>query len=248
MGSIRLGTPTQVDCDLAEAKLTVAGFCFGETELRWGELTKLGVGGAITNRRRPRWTYRTYDCVPASEGPELTMHDVLLTAGLDSRINSEAASGIYAVLDEVNGALGGIPQATRFWDFPTDDLRRIPSESSPAWNVWRAWWLLNGVYNVNNATSHKILHHKRPWQFPLLDSETHACYTDRNATWAEIAGELQRHDDEFSELESWFADLAKKHDGVSLTRLRLHDILLWCRATGQWDKTRMAGESVTDVR
>lgn len=244
MGTIKLGTPTKVDCDVDEAKLVLAGYCFGEIELRWGELTKLGVGGGIANRKRPRWAYRTYDCVPASEGPELTMHDVLLTAGLDSRINSEAASGICAVLGEVNEALSVIPRDTRFWDFPIDDLRRVPSESSPAWYIWRAWWLLNGVYNVNTATSHKILHHKRPWQFPLLDAETHGCYRDRNAAWAEIASEIQRNESEFAELESWFADLAKQRDGVSLTRLRLHDILLWCKATGQWERARAEGPSV----
>ncbi len=243
MGKISLGTPPKVDCDVDEAKLVVTGFCFGEIELRWGELSKLGVGSAVAHRRRPRWAYRTYDCVPASEGVELTMHDVLLTAGLDSRINSETASGIFAVLDDVNEALGAIPLANRFWDFSTDDLGSVPSESSPAWNVWRAWWLLNGVYNVNTATSHKILHHKRPWQFPLLDSETQACYRDRNSTWAEIATELRRHEDEFTQLESWFADLAAQEGGVSLTRLRLHDILLWCKATGQWEKVKIAGGS-----
>lgn len=39
--------------------------------------------------------------------------------------------------------------------------------------------------------------------------------------------------DEFEHLERWFAGKAIERGGVLLTRLRIHDILLWADVTGQ---------------
>jgi hypothetical protein len=45
--------------------------------------------------------------------------------------------------------------------------------------------------------------------------------------WLTIHTDLSRHDQEFDELEIWFATLAATRGGNPLTRLRLYDIILW---------------------
>ena len=84
-----------------------------------------------------------------------------------------------------------------------------------------------GLPQVERAITHKLLHHKRPELFPMLDSLTSPHLGAQHA-WATIHRDLTRNCREFAELEEWFADLAAAvTDSASLTRLRIHDILLW---------------------
>lgn len=88
-----------------------------------------------------------------------------------------------------------------------------------------------GLHGVDRAITHKLLHHKRSWLFPMLDSVTTAHLGGFRA-WATIWEDLTRHEQEFVALEDWFATLASAHDGVRLTRLRIHDIMLWAELSG----------------
>jgi hypothetical protein len=47
-----------------------------------------------------------------------------------------------------------------------------PTPDSPGWHLWRCWTLLMGVTGIDVARAHKILHHKRPKLFPLIDNQT----------------------------------------------------------------------------
>jgi len=88
------------------------------------------------------------------------------------------------------------------------------------------------------ASVHKVLHHKRPHLFPLLDNETVKLI--RPAARAAGCGlrqlihsELQAHEDAFAGLERDVSVIAGDVGGVPLSWLRLHDILGWMEATGQ---------------
>jgi hypothetical protein len=63
-------------------------------------------------------------------------------------------------------------------------------------------------------------------------------------TWAQIHEELGRSEREFDELESWFRGLHGPR--LPLSRLRLHDILLWCRVTGEDAEARQLGQELLE--
>jgi hypothetical protein len=77
------------------------------------------------------------------------------------------------------------------------------------------------------AITNKILHFKRPNQFPVADSRTKPGLPD--GIWLQPHRDLTRHVEAYTSLEAWFEHFASKHDGMRLTRLRIHDILLWTK-------------------
>jgi hypothetical protein len=84
------------------------------------------------------------------------------------------------------------------------------------------------------ARVHKMLHHKRPLLVPLLDNETvqpiAVAARDRGCgQWQLIHDEIHAHADHFKDLADQFDERARTIDGVSLSWLRLHDILVWMK-------------------
>jgi hypothetical protein len=51
--------------------------------------------------------------------------------------------------------------------------------------------------------------------------------------WQVLHDELTDQAGQFTYLEQWFAAQATNRGGVHLTRLRLHDILLWANTRGE---------------
>lgn len=250
MSDLVIGGQISVRFSMAQAKAVIAGYCFGTSPLTWhprGGCPAIEVppGG----RRRAAWAYRVYDCVPRSDGP-LDLWDVLLTAGLNSRVSQRSAAAVRAVLDDVNAVLATLtedgPDPVVFWEQRPADLATPPPGSS-AEKLCHAWRLLVGADGVGTAIAHKVLHHKRPTQFPVFDLKTAACYR-KGVAWQGICEELQRHEAEFLEMERWFADLPTRGDGCALKRLRLHDILLWTYCSGQAELAAECGGRVLAVR
>lgn len=168
----------------------------------------------------------------ASIPNRISVEDIVATAALDTGVSGEAVLGVDAIRHDPNETLVHIPVATTFWQLPVKDFDERPSASGTvSWWVWRAWALLIGLTGVDRAITHKLLHRKRPWLFPMLDSVTSAHLGGFRA-WATIWEDLARHEQEFAGLEDWFAALASAHDGVRLTSLRIHDIMLWGELSG----------------
>jgi hypothetical protein len=65
---------------LDEAKAAVAGYAFAVCE----------VGDELA----PRWAYRTYDCIPASPGPDFSDLDILVAAGLNGELDVAAIGAL----------------------------------------------------------------------------------------------------------------------------------------------------------
>jgi hypothetical protein len=79
---------------------------------------------------------------------------------------------------------------------------------------------------VGPTITDKVLHHKRPWLFPIFDHATRQAMGAESA-WRVLHAELQNQAAQFIYLEQWFAAQAAERGGVRLSRLRIHDILHW---------------------
>jgi hypothetical protein len=227
-----------------EAQEVLAGYALGEHELNWNSTKRKSLGRAPEGApMKARWAYRSYDCVPAAPF-RLNNEDFAVTAGLNSLVGAKAILGMQSVSGEVSDALTRVPSWQTFWDLPRRHLgTEEPPQLTTAWWVRRAWAVLMGVPGADVAVVHKTLHHKRPWLFPLLDSLTVKEYPEGGA-WLGIHDDLTSQERSFARLEQWFAVLAVRHDGAPLTRLRIHDILLWLECSGQRCEAVVAGQSI----
>jgi hypothetical protein len=160
--------------------------------------------------------------------------DVLVADGLNAQMRAKDIAGVLAVADAVSEQLSRLAGVV-FWDLPRDDLTKKPGDpTSATWAMWRAWTILMGVPGIDVARCHKILHHKLPSVFPLLDNETIKVLGWKEP-WATIYDDLQETSAAWERLEGEVAEVLQLEDSPRLTRLRLHDILLWATVTKRWD-------------
>ena len=213
-----------------EAEKALAGYAFGTTRLAWSSTVTRTTDAALAAEpratARSRWAYRTYDCAPNSPHA-FGVSDLLAVGALDAGAHSAEYLAVEAILPDLNDALSHVDLAQTFWDLPRDHLRATPPpELSPSWWLWRSWALLMGLHDVGVAMTYKVLHHKRPWFFPIFDNDTIAAMGGSLA-WQVLHEELNNQEDRFTHLEQWFVAEATNRGGAHLTRLRIHDILLW---------------------
>ena len=102
---------------------------------------------------------------------------------------------------------------------------------------------MESVKGADVAVTHKLLHHAWPRLLPLIDSLTIG-KLGRKQAWVTLLEDLRRHEFEFSELEEWFRIVVGGRGGVELTRLRLYDILLWCRVAGDEQEAQQVGSTL----
>lgn len=213
-----------------DALQQAVGYAFAIDRLKPKAQATGHVGDPLAEHLGGRWAYRTYDCIPADPGSRLGHVDLLVASGLNGRLSARKIASLIAVEPEVSDALELIPPGMKFWELTAEDVSERPSKGDPAWPVWRAWSVLMGVPHVDVAVTHKTLHHKRPSVFPLLDNLTIA-KLDPQGAWRQIHDELTMDPDDWRRLEQRFASVATHFGGRQLTRLRLHDILLWLFAS-----------------
>lgn len=217
-----------------EAEAVLAGFAFGTTKLTWpsnfsppGDAHLAAAPGATSRRQ---WSYRIYDCV-TSPPQDISVEDLLVVAALDPRAGSAAFLAMEAILPDLNSILARIDVVQTFWTLPRADLGGSPpGAGTQAWWLWRAWALLRGLEGVGPTIGDKVLHHKRPWLFPIFDDDTRRRMGGERV-WQVLHDELNWHEEQFTYLERWFAAEAARRGGAYLTRLRIHDILLWGATT-----------------
>jgi len=225
-----------------EAFAVIGGYCLGEEGHRWAK-PGLSVGDAPDDLRRGPFAYRTYDCIPAAPTCRLEPIDVLVADGLNAQMRAKDIAAVLAVAGDVSDQLARIDEdGTSFTDLARDQVATPPTQASDAaWPVWRAWTILMGVAGIDLARTHKILHHKRPNTFPLIDNQTLGLLSGPQSAWATIYDDLASARPSWTRLEAAVTDLLVSHDGAPITCLRMHDILLWARATGRWDTARDYG-------
>ncbi len=239
---IVLGHSTGSALVVTEPLAVIAGYAFGSRDP--GPNSRLRpIYGEEPPTQRARWGYRTYDCIPAADTSVLSGVDLTVAAGLNSRMNVDRVGALQAAADKVGECLNHLAKSPPFWELDRNELDEPTSRGTHEWWIGRAWYLLIRQADVGVAVTHKTLHHKRPKLFPLLDSVTRRHLPDGRA-WATIHDDLASQAEGWAQLETDFAALIRRDQGeIELTRLRLHDILLWLTAKREDDKARKAGDS-----
>ena len=219
-----------------EARQVLGGYLFAQTPLSLN-LLPAGAGIVPQELTRARWSCFIYDFHPSDMG-KLNLFDLIVNIGLSSQIQEMAIAGMLAIAPHVDEALFHIPPYQTFWDLPRAQIAALtpppatpPVQPTNAWWMWRASSLLDAVPGVGIAIAHKTLHHKRPWLFPLLDSKTLDAFPS-GQSWLTIYDDLDTQSVAFTELEDWAREETTKRGLPSRTRLRIHDILLWCERSG----------------
>jgi hypothetical protein len=191
--------------------------------------------GAFAPHTVPRYAYRTYDCIPASDGPGFSDLDLLVTAGLNARIDMTTFVRLRSFADRAADHLDAAHHLQPdFVRLHRDEVGDDPPEGSAGWHLFEAWRQGMATPGLRVARVHKMLHHKRPRLVPLLDNKTRkpiraAADAMACGSWQLIYDEIHAHAEDFQNLADGFDKLAADVDGVSLSWLRLYDILVWMK-------------------
>jgi hypothetical protein len=222
----------------SDALAAVLGYARAQRDLRIAWTPSHPDGVTIKVRA---YAYQVYDCVPPSEDDEFAWVDVFVVDGINGKMDQKAITALKEAADRawphVRTAIERA-DGRAFWHLPEEEVGRTPppGTTGAALNdAWRECWATDGV---KTALTHKLLHHKRPDLFPLIDNLTAPYITahqdEQVLLWGVVHRELTANVEQFDALERAFADLVNGKGDVPLTRLRLHDILLWLKASKRW--------------
>jgi hypothetical protein len=216
--------PEPLPADTALA--AVLGYARGRRPLRYRS----------PNEREGRWVqvpafgFERFDRRPVPTGP-LGDDDVLVAEGLHGRLDRPGWTAVRAALDDVQPrADAAVARASGrpFWALPDDELS-VLAEPGTVGSALRSLGEPPGPHDRYVVAA---LHHRHPELVPLLSRSTwlqalpHLREGD-SGTAAVVHRELRANGDAFAALEEAVAAAL----GHPLTRLRLHDLLLWLSAT-----------------
>jgi hypothetical protein len=202
----------------------------------------------------PAYAYETYDCIPPSKEPGITYWDVLVVNGLNGRLGQkeiEALKDAGGRAEKYIAAALELAGNRAFWELPEAEVLSNPPEGSAGDALKAAWAEFMGTAHVDVARTHKVLHHKHPRHFPLIDGKTAPRLEQHTESggvrlWAVIHRELRANESQFAALEAVIEGLLVSGGGVRLTRLRLHDVLLWLSASKNMADAITAGRSTRE--
>jgi hypothetical protein len=179
----------------------------------------------------PAFGYERFDRQPVPAGP-LGEVDILTAEGLHGRLDPDGWAAMKGVLDDVGPlADAAIERAAGrpFWELPADEFSVLAEPGTVGGQLRRIWQHCEVTPDVQPAHVTAALHHRRPDLFPLVVRTTrwhllpHVREGDSGVE-AVIHRELRGNASAFARLEAELAPLG-------LTRLRLHDVLLWLSAS-----------------
>jgi hypothetical protein len=178
----------------------------------------------------PAFGYERFDRRPIPDKP-LGEPDILVAEGLHGRLDPDAWAALKAALQEVRPLADTTVERAAgrpFWELE-DDQFSVLAEPGTVGAVLREIRETNGRYVA------AALHHRRPSLFPHLTETTrrwllpHVQEGDSGVE-AVVHRELRTNGATFAALVAETARLLKD-GGPPLTRLRLHDVLLWLSST-----------------
>ncbi|MFQ1003956.1 DUF6308 family protein [Modestobacter sp. SSW1-42] len=209
------------------ALAAVLGYARGRRPLRYRS----------PNERDGRWVqvpafgYDRFDARPAAPGP-LGDDDVLVAEGLHGRLDPEGWTAVRRALDEAQpaaDALAARADGRAFWELPDDELSVLGEPGT----VGASLRALGELPEPQPRYVLAALHHRRPELVPLLTRATwlqtvpHLREGDSGVA-AVVHRELRANAAAFAALERAVAALLP---AAPLTRLRLHDLLVWLAGT-----------------
>ncbi len=180
----------------------------------------------------PAFGYERFDRRPVPADP-LGEADILTSEGLHGRLDPAGWTAMRSVLDDVRPlADAAIERAAGrpFWELPDDVFSVLTEPGTVGSWLRRIWQHCEVTPGVQPAHVTAALHHRRPHLFPLVVRTTrwhllpHLREGDSGVE-AVVHRELTANAADFARLED---ELAARD--VRLTRLRLHDVLLWLSA------------------
>lgn len=202
------------------------------------------------NARTGRWAevpafgHDRFDRRPVPDAP-LGEPDILTAEGLHGRLDRDAWTALAAALPAVQALADDVvarAAGRAFWELPEDEFS-VLAEPGTVGALLRAVDDLCAERGISRPHVAAALHHRHPALFPVLHDATrwpllpHVREGDSGVA-AVIHRELRHAADAFAELEE-----AVRADGVVLTRLRLHDVLLWLSATLRFAHAVAAGSA-----
>lgn len=179
---------------------------------------------------KEEWAY--YDGIVDREPNRIIPEDILVTVAVNSRVNANRVRAVHRGMARVCDRL--LPH------IPVDaDLRTYDIDGSKAKELLSA---ACGVKFVAMAVATKVLHRKRPWWMPMLDSVVKDAYLDtlgrsglksRLDLGSEAGGvgsfimsafrrDLEEADQEIKQVSSTLTEA-----GYPLTDVRILEIAVW---------------------
>jgi hypothetical protein len=202
------------------------------------------------NARTGRWAevpafgYERFDRRPVADGP-LGEVDILTAEGLHGRLGRDAWTAMAAALPAVQALADDVlarAAGRAFWELPEDEFS-VLAEPGTVGALLRQVGDLCAGRGLSRPHVVAALHHRHPGLVPLLHDATrwpllpHVRESDSGVD-AVVHRELLHAADAFAELED-----AVAAEGLGLTRLRLHDVLLWLCATLRFEHAVAAGRT-----
>ena len=179
----------------------------------------------------PAFGYERFDCRPRVTGM-LGDDDVLVAEGLHGRLDPAGWAAVRSALDEVGPLADAVAvraDGRAFWELPPEELSVLEEPGTVGAGLRAV-----GRHGPGRHRDHlsAALHHRRPDLVPLVGSTTrrhllpHVEEGDSGLE-AVVHRELLANAEAFGALETVASGLLTGTGGVPLTRLRLHDVLVW---------------------
>lgn len=171
--------------------------------------------------------YALYDAVCTPQDNELTVHDILLSVAVNSRLDAKGLSSIWRekwrVEQHLRLLLPGLDLADSSTEIPWDTVVRMFEE-------------FEHTRHAKLAVASKILHKKRPSLIPIMDYVIRRYYEQTYPSYAwspkcgPLSGQLMRHfRQDLVAVQSQLQALAShlRAAGNPLTLVRLLEMLIW---------------------
>lgn len=174
--------------------------------------------------------YALYDAVDTPQDSTLTIHDILLSVAVNSRLDAKGLSSIWQARARVEQHLRLISPTISL----TDPESHIP------WHAILAMFEeFEHIKYAKLAVASKILHKKRPALIPIMDDIVRRyyqqAYPDLAWSWkcGPLSGQLMRHargDLLAARPQLEVLASALQTDSRPLTLVRLLEVLIWMEA------------------
>lgn len=179
----------------------------------------------------PAFGYERFDCRPRPSGP-LGDDDVLVAEGLHGRLDPAGWAAVRSALGEAGAAADAAAaraDGRAFWELPPGELSVLEEPGTVGAGLRAVRERAAGPYRYHVSAA---LHHRRPDLVPLLGSAIRRqvlAHVEEGDSGPEavVHRELRANAEAFAALEAAASALLTATGGVALTRLRLHDVLLW---------------------
>jgi len=201
----------------------------------------------------PAFGYERFDCRPVDPRAPGDA-DVLVAEGLHGRLDPQGWAAVRGALDTTAGPAAAALQRADgrpFWELPDDELSVLGEPGTVGAALREIWTRCTRAPDVRPELVSAALHHRHPALIPLLNPTTrrqllpHMAEGDSGVE-AVIHRELRANAAAFDALEAVTAELLRRTGGVPLTRLRLHDVLVWLTGSLRLTHALQLGRATAD--